>query len=207
MSSGAEKIVSNIISDAQSKADATIQKAQEETTAILEEGKKEAQMESEKILENAEKQANMKYQQLISEAKMNSKRQELEAREEIIEESFRKAREELKKIASTSTEEYLESLKKMVNEASVEIGGGELVVLLKEDDVASIKKEIKSIEKDVTDKTEQKTTIEIGENIKAIGGAIVKTKNGEIEVNNTIDARMLRFKKALRSEVAKVLFK
>ena len=207
MSSGAEKIVSNIISDAQSKADATIQKAQEETTAILEEGKKKAQMESEKILENAEKQANMKYQQLISEAKMNSKRIELEAREEIIEESFRKAREELKRIASTSTEEYLESLKKMINEASVEIGGGELFVLLKEEDVASIEKEIKSIEKDVTDKTGQKTTIEIGENIKAIGGAIVKTKNGEIEVNNTIDARMLRFKKALRSEVAKVLFK
>ena len=207
MSSGAEKIVSNIISDAQSKADATIQKAQEETTAILEEGKKKAQMESEKILENAEKQANMKYQQLISEAKMNSKRMELEAREEIIEESFRKAREELKKIASTSTEEYIESLKNMVKEASVEIGGGELVVLLKEEDVANIKKEIKSIEKDVTDKTGQKTTIEIGENIKAIGGAIVKTKNGEIEVNNTIDARMLRFKKALRSEVAKVLFK
>lgn len=207
MSSGAEKIVSNIISDAQSKADATIQKAQEETTAILEEGKKKAQMESEKILENAEKQANMKYQQLISEAKMNSKRMELEAREEIIEESFRKAREELKKIASTSTEEYVESLKNMVKEASVEIGGGELVVLLKEEDVANIKKEIKSIEKDVTDKTGQKTTIEIGENIKAIGGAIVKTKNGEIEVNNTIDARMLRFKKALRSEVAKVLFK
>ncbi|AEG18978.1 V-type proton ATPase subunit E [Methanobacterium paludis] len=207
MSSGAEKIVSNIISDAQSKADATIQKAQEETTAILEEGKNKAQMESEKILENAEKQANMKYQQLISEAKMNSKRMELEAREEIIEESFRKAREELKKIASTSTEEYIKSLKNMVKEASVEIGGGELVVLLKEEDVANIKKEIKSIENDVTDKTGQKTTIEIGENIKAIGGAIVKTKNGEIEVNNTIDARMLRFKKALRSEVAKVLFK
>ena len=207
MSSGAEKIVSNIISDAQGKADAKIQKAQEETTAILEEGKKKAQMESEKILENAEKQANMKYQQLISEAKMNSKRIELEAREEIIEESFRKAREELKRIASTSTEEYLESLKKIINEASVEIGGGELFVLLKEDDVASIEKEIKSIEKYVTDKTGQKTTIEIGENIKAIGGAIVKTKNGEIEVNNTIDARMLRFKKALRSEVAKVLFK
>ncbi|MCE7698008.1 MAG: V-type proton ATPase subunit E, partial [Methanobacterium paludis] len=141
----------------------------------------------------------MKYQQLISEAKMNSKRIELEAREEIIEESFKKAREELKRIASTSTEEYLESLKKMVNEASVEIGGGELFVLLKEDDVASIEKEIKSIENDVTDKTGQKTTIEIGENIKAIGGAIVKTKNGEIEVNNTIDARLLRFKKALRS--------
>ena len=42
----------------------------------------------------------------------------------------------------------------------------------------------------------------MGDNIKTIGGAILKTKNGEIEVNNTIEARMLRFKKSLRSEVA-----
>ncbi|MGL6298054.1 MAG: V-type ATP synthase subunit E family protein, partial [Methanobacteriaceae archaeon] len=30
--------------------------------------------------------------------------------------------------------------------------------------------------------------------------------DGDIEVNNTIEARMLRFKKVLRAEVAKVLF-
>ena len=64
-----------------------------------------------------------------------------------------------------------------------------------------------SIEKDIEKSTGTKTTLEIGENIDTIGGAIVKTKNGEIEVNNTIEARMLRFKKVLRSEVAKVLFR
>lgn len=207
MSSGAEKIVSNIISDAQTKADATIQKAQEETSAILAEGEKKAQIESEKIGESAERQAHMKYQQLISEAKMNSKRMKLEAREEIIEESFKKAREQLKKMVADSDVDYVASLKKIIIEASTEIGGGELILCLKEEDVATIKKEIKSLEKEVTDKTGQKTTLKIGENITAIGGAIVKTENGEIEVNNTIDARMLRFKKALRSEVAKVLFK
>ena len=51
------------------------------------------------------------------------------------------------------------------------------------------------------------THMEIGNNINTIGGVIVKTKNGEIEVNNTIESRLLRFKKTLRSEVAKILFK
>lgn len=207
MSSGAEKIVSNIISDAQTKADAVIQKAQEETSAIVAEGEKKAQIESEKIGESAERQAQMKYQQLISEAKMNSKRMKLEAREKLIEESFKKARDQLKEMVAASSDDYVESLKKLIIEASVEIGGGKLSACLKKEDVAVIKKEIKSLEKDVTDKTGQKTTLKIGENITAIGGAIVKTENGEIEVNNTIDARMLRFKKALRSEVARVLFK
>lgn len=207
MSSGAEKIVSNIISDAQTKADAVIQKAQEETSAIVAEGEKKAQIESEKIGESAERQAQMKYQQLISEAKMNSKRMKLEAREKLIEESFKKARDQLKEMVAASSDDYVESLKKLIIEASVEIGGGKLIACLNKEDVAVIKKEIKSLEKDVTDKTGQKTTLKIGENITAIGGAIVKTENGEIEVNNTIDARMLRFKKALRSEVARVLFK
>ena len=47
----------------------------------------------------------------------------------------------------------------------------------------------------------------LGEPIKAIGGAILKTSNGDIEVNNTIEARLERYKSILRSEVAEVLFK
>ncbi|MEN6552878.1 MAG: V-type proton ATPase subunit E [Methanobacterium sp.] len=207
MNSGADKIVSSIISDAQSKADVIIQEAERETALIVEEGEKEAVLEKEKILENANKQSAMKYQQLISEAKMNSRRAELEAREEIIEGAFKRAEDELKKIASTDSDEYKESLKKIIEEASIEIGGGDLILSLKADDVAKVKDAISSLEKNIEGKTGTKTTLEIGENIATIGGAVVKTKNGDIEVNNTIEARMLRFKKALRSEVAKILFK
>ena len=50
-------------------------------------------------------------------------------------------------------------------------------------------------------------TTERKNEMNAIGGAILKTSNGDIEVNNTIDARLERFKSILRSEVANVLFK
>jgi V/A-type H+/Na+-transporting ATPase subunit E len=89
----------------------------------------------------------------------------------------------------------------------MEIGGGELIVLLKKEDVAKIKDSITSIEKSVTEETGVNTTLEMGENINTIGGVVIKTKNGDIEVNNTIESRMLRFKKSLRSEVAAILFK
>ena len=170
-------------------------------------GEEKALIEKNKILSEAEKQANLKYQQVISEAKMNSRRMELEAREEVIEESFKKAEEKLKEIASSESLEYLESLKGIITEAAIEIGGGELIVLLKKDDLPKIEDSIASIEKDVTNKIGIKTILEIGDNINTIGGVIVKTKNGEIEINNTIETRLLRFKKTLRSEVAKILFK
>ena len=206
MSTGTEKIVSSIMSDAQIKADSILGKAKEENNSILEKGQKEALQEKEKILEDAKKQSNMKYQQLISEAKMNSRRMELEAREEIIEDAFKKAEDKLKEIASSDSSEYKESLKKIITEAATEIGGGELLIQMKESDVAKIKDSISAIAQDVATKTRKDTTLELGENIKAIGGAVVKTKNGDIEVNNTIEARMLRFKKDLRSKVAAVLF-
>jgi V/A-type H+-transporting ATPase subunit E len=207
MSTGTDNIVSSIVSDAQIKAKSLTDEAEQKSSSILLQGEEKALIEKNKILAEAEKQANLKYQQIISEAKMNSRRMELEAREEVIEETFKKAEEKLKEIASSESSEYIESLKEIITEAATEIGGGELIVLLKKDDVTKIKDFITSIEKDVTDKTSVKTDLEIGDDIYSIGGVIVKTKNGEIEVNNTIETRLLRFKKTLRSEVAKILFK
>ena len=213
MSSGADKIVSNIMSDAQAKADVNKSEAQVKVDAILADGEKRAEATKVKISEDAAKQAEMRYQQIISEAKMNARRAELGAKEEVIEEAFSKATEDL------------DALVEMIKEAAVEIGGGDLIVLLKQEDIPKVQDKLESIvglikslikrEKpsdlsaiatEVSLETDVETTLEIGEPIDTIGGAILRTRNGEIQVNNTIESRMLRFKKSLRSEVAKTLF-
>ncbi|MDR1721602.1 MAG: V-type proton ATPase subunit E [Methanobrevibacter sp.] len=206
MSSGAEKIVSNILSEAQVKADEIIQKAEAEAKSHQEKEAKLGELERTKILDDANKQSKMRHQQIISEAKMKSRRLELEAREEVIEESFNKATEELKKIASTTDSQYVDSLVKIIKEAAIEIKGGELIILTKGEDVVKVQPLIDSIANDVKAETGVDTSFEFGEAITTIGGAILKTKNGEIEVNNTIEARLSRYKKDLRSEVAKILF-
>jgi V/A-type H+-transporting ATPase subunit E len=207
MSTGTEKIVSSILSDAKFKADSILEEAEKKSNSLLEEGEKIAIMEKEKILEDSKKQSTMRYQQIISEAKMNSRRMELDTREEVIEESFKKAEEKLEALAASDSAEYKESLKEIIMEAALEIGGGELVLFLKQEDVAKINDSMSSLEMDIKEKTGNETKLEIGDNINTIGGAIIKTKNGDIEVNNTIEARMQRFKKSLRSEVARILFK
>ena len=225
MSSGADKIVSNIMSDAQAKADVNKSEAQVKVDAILADGEKRAEATKVKISEDAAKQAEMRYQQIISEAKMNARRAELGAKEEVIEEAFSKATEDLTNMANTNDSEYVDALVEMIKEAAVEIGGGDLIVLLKEEDIPRVQDKLESIvglikslikrEKpsdlsaiatEVSQETDVETTLEIGEPIDTIGGAILRTRNGEIQVNNTIESRMLRFKKSLRSEVAKTLF-
>ena len=205
MSSGTSKIVESIMSVAQEKADGIIQDANAEVSQINANAEKTAEAEKTKILENGKKQSDMRYQQIISEAKMNARRAELGAKEEVIEAAFNQAVGELKTKASSGDDEYKDSLSKMIKEAADEIGGNDLILQLNEADTQKFKDDLSSQGSDSFEIDGIKFTL--GEPIDAIGGAILKTANGDIEVNNTIEARLERFKSILRSEVAEILFK
>ena len=295
MSSGTNKIVDSIMSEAQGKADLIIQDANTEVSAIQAKAEKTAEAEKTKILENGKKQSDMRYQQIISEAKMNARRAELSAKEEVIEAAFNQATGELKEIAASGDANYENALSKMIKEAADEIGTDDLIIHLNEADTKKLKEELysedlsidsfklgdviftlgnpadivggaivkthdglnklnKILDDSIPDRDEYESllaglikeasdelgkqellihlneldtkkikeglslhglysfnldniTLTIGEPIDAIGGAILKTRNGEIEVNNTIDARLERYKSVLRSEVAEILFK
>ena len=191
------------MSEAQEKADVIIQEVNAEVSAIEAQADKTAEVEKAKILENGKKQSDMRYQQIISEAQRNARRAKLSAKEEIIEAAFEKAVSELEQKASSQSADYEDSLIKMIKEAADEIGCDDLIIQLNEADTNQFKGEISS---DNTFDVEG-IKFKLGEPINAIGGAILKTSNGDIEVNNTIDARLERFKSILRSEVANVLFK
>ena len=203
MSSGTDKIVSSIMSEAQGKADIIMQEANAEIATITADAEKTAESEKNKILDNGKKQSDMRYQQIISEAKMNARRAELGAKEEVIEAAFDKATDELKNIASSGSDEYDDSLSKMIKEAVDELGSKDLIIHLNEADTNKFKSQLDSSSTFQIDDI----NFQLGEPIDTIGGAIVKTKSGDIEVNNTIESRLERFRSVLRSEVANVLFK
>lgn len=194
------------MSEAQEKADSIIQDAQVEVNQINDKATKDAESEKNKILDNGKKQSDMRYQQIISEAKMNARRAELEAKEEVIDLAFEKATEELTEKASSDDKQYVDSLLSMIKEAACEMGGGDLIVQMKEEDIAKVQGKISSVAADIASATGISTTLAMGDSINTIGGAILKTQSGDIEINNTIEARLDRFKKVLRSEVANVLF-
>ena len=202
MSSGTDKIVSSIMSEAQGKADVIIQDANAEVSAIQAKAEKTAEIEKTKILENGKKQSEMRYQQIISEAKMNARRAKLDAKEDVIEAAFSQATGELKQKAADGNDDYKDSLSKMIKEAADEIGSDDLIIQLNEADTNVFKQELSSNTFELDG-----IKFQLGEPIKTIGGAILKTSNGDIEVNNTIEARLERYKSILRSEVADVLFK
>ena len=205
MSAGTSKIVESIMSVAQEKADVIIQDANAEVSAIQANAEKTAEAEKTKILENGKKQSDMRYQQIISEAKMNARRAELGAKEEVIDAAFNQAIGELKVKASSGDEDYEIALSKMIKEAADELEHLNLLIHLNEVDTNKIREEL-SLNGLYSFQLED-VNLTIGEPIDAIGGAILKNSDGSVEVNNTIDARLERFKSILRSEVAEILFK
>ena len=118
----------------------------------------------------------------------------------------KKIAEELTEKASSDDKQYVDSLLGMIKEAACEMGGGDLIVQMKEEDIAKVQGKISSVAADIASATGISTTLAMGDSINTIGGAILKTQSGDIEINNTIEARLDRFKKVLRSEVANVLF-
>jgi V/A-type H+-transporting ATPase subunit E len=206
MSAGAEKIVESILSESHAQADEIIKEAEKQASEIIERGNIKSQEKKQEILENAHKEADIRFNQIISDAKLNSKRKILEAREDLMSKTFHAAEESLKKMASSDSDDYLNSLKKLTKEASLEIGGGSLEIFLKAEDVSKIENALDSIAEEVSKETNITTNLKLGKTVKTIGGVIVKTENGNIEVNNTIEARMERYRSLLRLEVAKVLF-
>lgn len=206
MSSGTDKIVSSIMSEAQEKADVIIQDANAEVSQIQAKAEKTAEAEKLKIIDNGKKQSDMRYQQIISEAKMNARRAKLGAKEEVIDAAFNQATGELKAIAADGNDDYKDSLSKMIKEAADEIGRDDLIIHLNEADTNNFKQDLSSTGSSDSFELEG-IKFTLGEPIDAIGGAILKSSDGDIEVNNTIEARLERFKSILRSEVAEVLFK
>ena len=206
MSSGTDKIVSSIMSEAQEKADVIIQDANAEVSQIQAKAEKTAEAEKLKIIDNGKKQSDMRYQQIISEAKMNARRAKLGAKEEVIDAAFNQATGELKAIAADGNDDYKDSLSKMIKEAVDEIGRDDLIIHLNEADTNNFKQDLSSTGSSDSFELEG-IKFTLGEPIDAIGGAILKSSDGDIEVNNTIEARLERFKSILRSEVAEVLFK
>lgn len=207
MAAGVKKIVSTILSEAESRAEEIIKDAEKKKDKIIKEGKEKAKKVKEETLRRLKKEGRMKYRQIISNAKIKARRSELKTREKLIEKSFKIAENKLKEMASKHSEKYKQALINLIERSITEIGGGELQLHLNSRDTEFIKDQIEDISNKVSEKIGKNVKLELGEEINTIGGVIVRTKDGSIEVNNTLEARLSRLKKVLRPEVADILFK
>ena len=171
-------VLSNIksaLDDSQQNLDDSIPKLESEYDKILSDGKKEA--------EKIEKQ-------IIGSADIEARNKQLMALEEAVNKVFSKA---LDQIANADRSgDYSNLIKTMIEEATQILGTSEITVSTNTKD------------KDVVQSTLSQFSgaVMSSETIDCLGGIIVKSKDGAMTFDNTIDARIERLKPLIRKEIA-----
>ncbi len=195
----AAKIIGKIEEDADKEANGVLVEARGKVEEIIKEAQTKAREEEEGIIQKGRREAELVKQRIIADAKLRARKQKLDLKEAAIEAAFSEAERELQKLPSTS--KYPSILLRIIKEAVASIGTDIEILASKADRKLLNQNSLKTLSK------------ELGVNvalapqmIETYGGAVVRTKDGKIEVDNTFETRMSRMRDSLRSEVAKILF-
>ena len=194
----AQKSVEHIIQEAKKSAEDTlekqrqlgVQRANELTSSILKKAESEAEVDKLRSIANAKIKANWTL---------------LSKKEYWIAAVLNEAKNKLRIL--TQSKEYIPILEKLITEAGIILGGKELEVLLSEKDSA-LSLKLDKLAKEISEKTGFETKLRLSEEKpKVIGGAMVRTTNGKVIMDNTFDDILGRRDRDLRSKIAKILFK
>ncbi|MGI9567882.1 MAG: V-type ATP synthase subunit E [Nitrosopumilus sp.] len=173
-----KEILSNIkagLDDSQQNLDDSISRLESEYDKIISDGKKEA--------DKIEKQ-------IVGSSDLEARNKQLMVLEEAVDKVFSKA---LDQIANADRSgDYSNLIKTLLEESTQILGTSEIIVLTNTKD------------KDVVQSTlSQFPGSELSsDTIDCLGGIIVKSKDGAMTFDNTIDARIERLKPLIRKEIA-----
>ncbi len=193
----ARKSAEHILQEAKKSAEDTIKKQQQR-------GVERANEAAKTLLKKAESEAETNKLNSIANSKIKAKWVILSKKETWIDNVLNEAKNELKTL--TQSKKYLPILEKLITEAGVILGGKELEILLNMHDSA-LPLRLDNLAKEIGEKTGFETKLKLSqENPQVIGGAMVRTADGKVVMDNTFDDILRRREKELRSEIAKILF-
>jgi len=183
----AEKIIEQIKKDSEKEIKQIQLDAEKQRKEIITQAKKEGEAKARKILENGKKTIENQKKIQISKANQESKKEIMKAKEELIEECFIKAQQKLSQIKG---KEYKTLVKKLIKKGVEKLGKNCTIIASREVD----KKIAEQQGLKVTGKTD------------ATGGIILKSADGKITLDYTLDGILKREKQKIRIKVGKLLF-
>jgi vacuolar-type H+-ATPase subunit E/Vma4 len=206
MESSAQRIIDRILQDAREEAKSIIDEAQKSVETLLEQRRESASKSAEDDVRPLKKKTESQVEIVTGRVIMDTKREAswrvLTEKERLVFSVFNEVKSRLQELQKS--EKYVPVLEKMIIESGSVLGGGKLEVLLSEEDSSLLK--LDELAKRITEKTGVKTEFTLSKQKISTVGTIVRTIDGRIVVNNTIDAILKRRKKELSFKIAKILF-
>ena len=189
------KVLSQKEAELISKMDAAYQESLNNLTASR--GKLEA--ERTRIIESAKKQAENLKRQIVGSGRLAVRNQELLIIENAVNNAFEEAR---KKLTASGNKESYRTLMSSIIEGSVSsVGSGQVVIECNKNDYDLAKKIVADLQK----KNPNVQAVVSDQPIDVLGGIRVKSADGTITYDNTLDSRIERLKPLIRKNIAQML--
>lgn len=187
-----------IMEQARSEADQMLADAKTKAEEIRKRAEQRAAEERKAILSRVSQEAERIHGQKIATAQMKARTMQLEHREKLLEKVFDEAQKELVGIQQWT--EYPEIAETLLREALMQIRA-EVV------EVQADEKTLSLLKRGALDKVakELNTQITVGAPLERGIGVIVRTADGHLQYDNTLETRLKRMKSSLRSPVHHLL--
>ena len=185
--SSLEQAIDKILNKTEKEILADLENSGSESKQALDNALPELEQEYEKIIADGKKEADKIEKQIIGSSDLEIRNKQLMLLEEAVDKVFTKALEE---ISNTTADSNL--IKTLLDESTKILGTTEVTVFTNSKDQDVVKSTLG-----------QFSGAELSsETIDCLGGVTIKSKDGTMTFDNTIDAKIERLKPLIRKEIA-----
>lgn len=207
---GEKRIINRIIQ----MADEEVSKITAEARANAEEIRKDAELqansEAQDIINTGTREARREKQRILADARLKAKRKLMSMQEQLMQAVFEQATRYIQQLVVKGEDggyKYDTIITDFTREATEIIGQQSLQLSFNQRDKDRFKPLSSQLSQDVSKALGKKITLSIAEkNIPTLGGVNVKSEDGTVGVDNTIESRMIRFNEKLKADVTRILF-
>jgi len=200
-SSTLEHMIDKVLVQKEAELVSQIDSAYQESLDNLESSRSRLEAERTRIVEGARKQAENLKRQIIGSARLASRNQELVTIENAVNKAFEEAKKKLQ--ASSSTDSYQDLLKQMVEESISAVGASSAVIIeCNKNDAEIVRKAVSELRD--AGKVQQQAEVS-NQYIDVLGGIRIKSSDGTMTYDNTLDSRIERLKPLIRKNIAQML--
>ena len=197
--SALERTINKVLTQKEAELISKIDSAYQESLNNLEASRGKLEAERTKIIVSAKKQAENLKRQIIGSSRLAARNQELVLIENAVNDAFEDAR---KKLASASNKDSYKTLMgSIIQESISSVGSNEVVIECNKND-AELVKSILSEQQGKNPKVKARLSDQY---IDVLGGIRVRSADGTMTYDNTIDSRIERLKPLIRKNISQML--
>ena len=196
--SALERTIDKVLAQREADLIKRLDSAYEESIANLEASRTNLESEYSRIVEGAKKLAENLRRQIIGSSRLSARNKELVIIETAINDAFERAK--VKMASSNKMQGYKVLITKMLENSISEIGSDEIIVECNNNDFEVVKDAIANFHNN------NKVKLKLSDKpINVIGGIRLRSADGSITYDNTLDSRIERLKPLIRKNIVQML--